>query len=129
MNEHLLFFLFWVLNSLVFRLADLLFSGSIVLGTWRLTPVEASIYAAFWLTFFVWTMWDYMLLRKVVLEPLFLRIFFFFVINSLGIWLVSRYANYTGLGIGSFWWAFALGAVTVIVQTIAWKLGGKKFKG
>ena len=102
MYEHLLFLLYWFLNSLVLYLLGLLFPASVVLGTWRLTMVEAAIYAGFWLTFFVWT---------------------------IGIWLVARYAAYTGLGIASFWWAFALGAVTNLLQAVAWKLLGDKLKG
>ncbi|OGM57401.1 hypothetical protein A3E46_02165 [Candidatus Woesebacteria bacterium RIFCSPHIGHO2_12_FULL_46_16] len=129
MYEHLLFLLYWFLNSLVLYLLGLLFPASVVLGTWRLTMVEAAIYAGFWLTFFVWTMWEYVLFRKVKLEPFTLRFIFFFVVNALGIWLVARYAAYTGLGIASFWWAFALGAVTNLLQAVAWKLLGDKLKG
>ena len=129
MYEHLLFLLYWFLNSLALYLLRLLFPASVVLGNWRLTPVEAAIYAGFWLAFFVWTMWAYVLHRKVELEPFSLRFLFFFVINSLGVWLVARYAVYTGLGIISFWWAFALGATAELLQAIAWKLWGKKLKG
>ena len=129
MYEHLLFLLYWSLNSLALYFLGLLFPGSVVLGTWRLTAAETAIYAGFWLTFFVWTMWEYVLFRKVKLEPFTLRFLFFLVVNSLGIWLVSRYAGYTGLGITSFWWAFALGAVTNLLQVVVWKLLGEKLKG
>ncbi|MBI2066376.1 hypothetical protein HYT60_02645, partial [Candidatus Woesebacteria bacterium] len=50
MYEHLLFLLYWFLNSLALYFLGLLFPGSVVLGSWRLTAVEASIYAGFWLT-------------------------------------------------------------------------------
>ena len=129
MNGPLLFFIYWFLNSLALYFLGMLFPSSVVLGTLRLTPPEAAIYAGFWLAFFVWTMWAYVLHRKVELEPFSLRFLFFFVINSLGVWLVARYAVYTGLGIISFWWAFALGAITELLQLAAWKLLGEKLKG
>lgn len=127
--EHLLFLLYWLLNSLSISLLALLFPSSVVLGNWRLLPLEGSIYAGFWVTFFIWTMWDFVLVRKVKLEPPLLRFLFFFFVNSLGIWIVSRYGEkYTGLGIVSFWWAFILGALVTLVQSVAWNLGGKKLK-
>jgi len=129
MNEHFLFFLYWFLNSLLLYLLGLIFSSEVVLGNFRLVPLEASIYSGFWLTFFVWTMWDFVSIRKVKLEPLLLRFLFFFFVNSLGIWIISRYANYTGLGITSYWWAFVLGGVADLLQSIIWNLLGKKLKG
>ena len=129
MYEHLPFLLYWLLNSVALYLLGLLFPASVVLGTWRLTFIEAAIYAGFWLTFFVWTIWEYVLFRKVKLETFSLRFLFFFVVNSLGIWLVSRYAGYSGLGITSYWWAFALGATAELLQLAAWKLWGEKLKG
>ncbi|OGM87348.1 hypothetical protein A2614_02645 [Candidatus Woesebacteria bacterium RIFOXYD1_FULL_40_21] len=128
MYEHLLFLLYWLLNSLAIYLLGNIFPSEVVLGSFRLTPVEAAIYAGFWLTFFVWSMWDFVLVRKVKLEPFPLRPLFFFFVNSLGVWLTSRYSGYSGLGITSFWWAFLLGGVTDLLQSVSWNLVGKKLK-
>jgi len=129
MYEHLLFFLYWFFNSLAIYLLGLVFSSAVVLGTWRLSPLEAALYAGFWLTFFVWTMWEWMLVRKVKLEPYSLRLIFFFTVNFVGVWIVSRYAYHTGLGIISFWWALLIGMVTLLFQLASWSLFGKKLKG
>ena len=128
MYEHLLFLLYWLLNSLTLYLLGLIFPSEVVLGNWRLVPFEAAIYAGFWLTFFVWSMWDFVLVHKVKLEPFSFRFLFFFFVNSLGIWLISRYSQYTGLGITSFGWAFFLGAVACLLQSAFWELFGKKLK-
>lgn len=129
MYEHILFLLYWLLNSSLIYLLGFIFPSEVVLGNFRLLPLEAAIYAGFWLTFFVWTMWDFVLVRKVKLEPFSLRFIFFFIVNSLGIWIISRYApRYTGLGIASFWWAFVLGGVTNAVQCSLWILFGKRLK-
>ena len=128
--EHLVFLIYWLLTSLSIGLLSLLFPSSVVLGNMRLLPLEASIYAGFWITFFVWSMWDYVLVRKASLEPFLLKFLFFFFVNSLGIWLVSRYGEkYTGLGIVSYWWALILGGVATLLQIVSWNLGGKKLKG
>lgn len=130
MYDHILFILYWLLNSLSIYLLGFIFPSEVVLGNFRLLPIEASIYAGFWLTFFVWTMWDYVSIRKAKLESFPLRFLFFFIVNSLGIWIISRYApKYTGLGIDSFWWALFLGGVTNLLQSVAWKLFGKRLKG
>ena len=128
MKDHLLFFVYWFLDSLAIYLLALLFPSSIILGNWRLLPVEAAIYAGFWLTFFVWTMWEFMRVRKAALEPNELEFLFFFFVNCLGVWLVSRYSQYVGLGITKFGWAFLIGAAAYALQKLAWELGGKKLK-
>lgn len=128
MHEHILFLIYWLINSMAMYLMGLVFPSDVVLGTFRLLPVEAAIFAGFWLTFFVWTMWDYVTVRKVTLQPFIIRFIFFFFVNSFGIWLVSRYASYTGLGISSFWWALLLGGITDLLQNFYWNLLGKKLK-
>jgi hypothetical protein len=128
MQSHILFLLYWLFGSLALYLLGLIFSSWVVLGNFRLLPFEAAIYAGFWLTFFVWTMWDYVSVRKVKLETFTLRFLFFFFVNSIGIWIISRYAKYTGLGIVSFWWAFVLGGVADLVQSGLWILLGKRLK-
>jgi hypothetical protein len=129
MYEHLLFFLYWFFNSLAIYLLGVIFPSSVVLGTWRLTSIEASLYAGFWLTFFVWTMWEFMLVRKVKLEPCSLRFIFFLAVNFVGVWIVSRYAYHTGLGIVSFWWALLIGTAANLLQLASWRLFGKRLKG
>lgn len=129
MYEHLLFLLYWFLNSLSIYLLGSIFPSSVVLGTFRLSPLEASLYAGFWLTFFVWTMWEFVLVRKVKLEPSLLRLIFFLVVNFIGVWIVTRYSYHTGLGIVSFWWALFIGTVADLLQSVFWSLFGKKLKG
>jgi hypothetical protein len=129
MNDHLLFFLYWFLDSLSIYLLGLVFPSSVVLGTYRLSFITASLFAGFWLTFFVWTMWEYVLVRKVKLEPFLLRFIFFFFVNFVGVWIVTRYSQYTGLGITSFWWALAIGAAANLLQSASWSLFGKRLKG
>ena len=129
MYDHILFLLYWLLDSLLLYLLGYIFPSEVVLGNFRLTPFEASIFAGFWLTFFVWTMWEYVLVRKVKLESFNLRIIFFFFVNSLGIWIISQYGKYTGLGIASFWWVLVLGGVMDLFQGVAWNLFGKGLKG
>jgi hypothetical protein len=128
MQSQLLFFVFWLLDFLSVYLLRLVFPNLVVLGNWRLTPLEASIYASFWLTFFVWMMGEYMTVREVEFRTSLPRFVFLFFINSLGVWIVSRYSQYAGLGITSYWWAFVLGGVTSILQLVSWKVLEKKFK-
>lgn len=128
MQSSVFFLLLWLVNFLSIHLLGLVFPNMIVLGNSRFFPVEASIYAGFWLTFFVWTMNDYMSVRKVEFDPPFLKFLYIFFINSLGVWIVSRFSQYVGLGITSFWWAFVLGGVTSILQLVSWNVFEKKLK-
>jgi len=118
----------WLVNFLSIQLLGLVFPNMIVLGNWRFSGVEASIYAGFWLTFFVWTMNDYMSVRKVELTPFSLKLFYFFIVDSLGVWIISRFSQYAGLGITSVWWALVIGGVAEALQLVSWRVFGNGLK-
>lgn len=128
MQSSVFFLLLWLVDSLCIHLLGLVFPNMIVLGNWRFLPVEASIYAGFWLTFFVWTMNDYMSVRKVKLEPFSLKFLYFFIVDSLGVWIISRFSQYVGLGITSVWWALIIGVVAETFQLLSWRYFGKRLK-
>lgn len=121
MYNHILYLSYWFVNSLIFWIASKLFSRSITLGTWRFSSLEAAVYAGFWLTFFIWAMWDFILVRGVKSERGVGSSLYFWCTNTFGIWLVARFAYLTGLGISSFFWAIFLGLVTWVFQKMAWR--------
>lgn len=121
MYNHLLFLLYWLTNTFVIYILGLAFPDVLVLGNAKLVSLEASVYSAFWLTFFVWCMWDFIFIRGVKLEPAPLAFLYFFTVNSLGVWLVTRYSEYTGFGITSFVWAFVVGLIANSLQRFVWK--------
>jgi hypothetical protein len=116
MYNHVLYFYYWVANSLVLLLLHWFFPQDIVLGNWRFVPAEAAIYAGFWLTFWVWLFWDFALGRKFPLRAPVFHLIYFWLVNSFSIWLVGRLANYSGLGLSSFVWALAVGLVAHYLQ-------------
>jgi len=120
--NHLLYLLYWVTNALVLFLASRILPEHVVLGTFRFTSVEAAIYAGFWMTFFVWSMWDYLLARGEKMEGLWRAVTYFWVVNTVGVWLTARFPYYTGLGISSYVWAMILGLVANMAQRIVWKI-------
>lgn len=122
MYNHLLFLLYWLINIIVIYTLSLIFPSSIILGNHRLIAFEASVYSGFWLTFFVWTMWDFVVFRGVKLEPAPLGFIYFLTVNVLGIWIVSRYSQYTGIGITSYAWAIVIGLVANTFQRLVWKM-------
>lgn len=129
MYNHLLYLLYWAVNSVVLYISYSIFPKAVVLGNARLTPIEAAIYAGFWLAFFVWMMWDFVFVRGVKLEPPPLAFVYFLFVNALGVWLVARFAHITGLGIANYGWAFVVGTFADITQRLVWKLVvGKRSK-
>lgn len=109
MYNHILYFYYWLANALVLLIFKLVFTGMVVLGNWRFSSIEAAFYSGFWITFTVWCFWDWALAKKIPLNQPVLAFIYFFPVNSLAVWLVSRWANYTGMGIAGFGWAFVIG--------------------
>ncbi|HLE48855.1 MAG TPA: hypothetical protein VI819_02370 [Patescibacteria group bacterium] len=122
MYNHVLYLAFWLINFLLFYFAGKAFPNDFVFGTWKFTTVEAAIYSSFWLTVLVWTAWDIIMSRGIKYEAGTVTWIYFWVVNSLGIWLITRVANVLGFGISGWRWALYLGVLVVVGQKFVWNL-------
>jgi uncharacterized membrane protein YvlD (DUF360 family) len=122
MYNHVLYLVYWLVNSSTLLVFSLVFVDGVVLGNHRFNSIESALYAGFWITVFLWAMWDFVYARGVKLESEASRDLVFWGVNSVAVWLVSRFSHVAGLGISSFLWAFILGAVITFIQRLIWKL-------
>ena len=109
LSEHLAFLLSWLVTSLLLYLAHIIFPGSVVLGTYKFTVVDALIYSGFWISFLNWAIKDMVIVRGIHPESKFGSLVFYILAGSLTVWMVARFAPYTGLGLVSYRWALLLG--------------------
>ena len=127
MYNHILYFAYWLVNSLVLYVFSIVYPNSVVLGNWRFSPVEASIYSGFWVTFFIWVLWDFAIAKNVKFDSALVTFGYFGLSNFFSFWLVARFSQYAGLGIAHYGWAILVGLTAYIFQRIAWRsIVGKK---
>lgn len=128
MYNHLLYFTYWLFDSLVIYGFSLAFPGTLVLGNWKFTPIEAAIYSGFWVTFFVWVMWDLAMAKGVKFDMGIITLGYFWSANIFAFWIVSRFSQFAGMGISHYYWAFFVALAAYFVQRLAWRLvvGNKK---
>ena len=124
MKPYIRFLIVWVVNSGLIFLANSYYPGSFVLGNAVMTPVTAGILTGFFLTLF--TLFSKSFSKKF-LENRYKMFGYYFLVNSVGIWLLARLSVITGFGIPAFYRAFYLGFITVTAQWLA-RQGFKKFK-
>lgn len=122
MYNHILYFLYWLINFSVLYLFGRIFPESIVLGNYRFNPLESAVYAGFWATFFVWIFWDFAIAKGLKFDTRLVTWGYFWLANSFAVWLVARFSHIAGFGIVSYLWAFAIGLAVFILQRIAWKV-------
>jgi hypothetical protein len=105
----------------------LVFPANVILGNWRFNPIEAAIYAGFWVTFFIWVLWDFAMAKGIRFDSATVILGYFWSVNIFAFWIISRFSQYAGFGITNYLWAFAIGLGAYIVQRLAWGLiVGKK---
>ncbi len=113
------FLVVWAANSLVLYLAHLYNPINIVLGTASLSAQTAAVVSGFLLTVLCRIAKRVILRFKIPgLKGRYSMFAYYFVINSVAIWLIARMAPITGLGIRAFYWAFVLGFATSLVQWV-----------
>ena len=109
MSEHFAFFLSWLITSLLLYLAHVIFPSSVVLGTYKFPVIDSIIYAGFWISFLNWAIKDMAIVRGIHPESRFGSLVFYILVGSVAVWMVARFAPYTGLGLVSYRWALLLG--------------------
>ncbi len=113
---------FWIVNSLLVYLATRLMPANYVLGNVRHSVLSGAIVAGFVWTALVWIFKKALKNFKARMAQNQGRILFYIAVNFVVVWVVARFAPYTGFGLTSFVWAFVLGLAGSIVHFGIWKL-------
>jgi|SRR3989338_3010605 len=123
------FIVFWLLNSLVFYFAPFILVGLVVTGNVRLTSFMASIISGFLLTLADAFTQPALTHLNIKLKDEWQWTLIYLFINVIGIWVIARYADLTGVGIANAWMVVLLGIIVSCTQWASWKFvaDGKKF--
>jgi len=112
---------FWLLNSILLYLAELILPSYYVLGNFWLSGPAAMLWSGFWMTVVVWVAKPVSLKLNLKLKGRQKMFIFYWLANSVAIWILARLAHLSGLGIAAFYWAIFLGLVANITQWGLWQ--------
>lgn len=116
------FLSFWLVNSVIFYFAPYVFVALVVTGNARLGPFMAAVVSGFILTVAdVITMPIFESL-KIKLKDKWQWSLAYLFVNVLGVWVIARYADLTGVGISSAWVAVLMGVIFNLAQWGVWKM-------
>lgn len=122
MYNHLLYFTYWLVNFIVLFVFYYFFPDNVVLGNWRFGVMESAVYSAFWVTFFVWVLWDFAMAKGIKFDNSIVTLGYFWSANIFAFWLVSRFSHYTGFGITNYAWAILVALLAYFLQRLGWKI-------
>lgn len=116
---------FWLLtyaaNAIILYVAGLLYPQAVVLGNAIVESWTALLVNALLVTVALMMVVPVLNKFQLKLGNTFYMGLIFGIVNVAALWLLSRGANWTGLGLSSVWIAIILGIVLNIVQFIIWK--------
>lgn len=102
---------FWVINFVLLLAANLVFPNNFVLGTYRYSVLgAAAISALVWAIILVVSKYILKII-KLNLENEIAKTVVYFLISFVALWLIARFAPYTGFGVTSFVWLLGLAVV------------------
>lgn len=113
MKLYIRFLSVWALNSALFLLAANYFPSNYVLGNAVMPPVTAGIFSGFLLTLILKFAKAF---SKNFSEPKYKRFVYYFLANSVAVWVIARLSVISGFGISSFKSAFCLGLAATLSQ-------------
>lgn len=106
----------WALNSALIIAAATYYSSSYVLGNAIIPPVTAGIFTGFLLTVFDRLPQPLFTKFEIKTKGRLVMFIFYWLVNSVGIWIIARLSFLSGFGIVSFFWAFTLGFIVCLGQ-------------
>jgi hypothetical protein len=107
---------YWILNALFFYFLPYIFPNLWHTGNLRLTPFMASVISSFLLTVILALVMPAFLALKIKFKEDWQWTLAYLFANVLGIWLIARYADLTGIGIVSAWVAVGIGIFATLCQ-------------
>ena len=116
------FLAFWLVNSAIFYFAPFILVGMIVTGNARLAPFLAAIVSGFLLTVADAVTVPIFESLKIRLKDEWQWALAYLFVNVLGVWVIARYADLTGVGVASAWVAVLLGVIFNLAQWGTWKI-------
>ena len=125
------FFIMWVVSAVIVSVANLVLPNHIVLGTMSLTTTAALLLSSgviAWLTILGLPLFTEIEIRKqMILTPQHWMLGYF-IINVVGVWVITRFSDVLGLGIASWVYVVGLAAVLDVAQGMAMMLYGEMQK-
>ena len=106
----------WFVNSIIIYLGHVIYPSNIVLGNSFLSLTWAVAVAGFLLTVLCWASKTLTNMLKGKVKGRLAMFIYYWLVNSVAIWVIARLASFTGLGISRFYWAFGLGFATNLAQ-------------
>ena len=119
MYNHLLYLLYWLVNGLVLYLGARLFPDNVLLGVNKFVEVEAAVYGGFWMTFVVWTIWDFATAQQFKFSKNMAWVYFA-AANVLAVWAIGRLAAVTGVRIIGVEWVAVVAVAANWLQRGVW---------
>ena len=120
LKKNIPFVSFWVLDSLLLYLAELIFPDYFVLGNFWLSGPLAMLWAGLWLTVILWGAMTLPKRLNINIDKPLKMFLYYWLTNLVAIWVLARFAALSGFGIAAFYWAIGLGLVANLVQWGLW---------
>ena len=126
MKKYLPFVVFWVIDSALLYLANMLYPSYYVLGNGSLNAWQAAVIAGLAWTFLIY---NAMPLAKVVgikEDNKLMMPIFYLVANFFALWVVARLSAVFGFGVINYVWVAYLAFIANIIQYAGWAISGPK---
>ncbi len=121
LRKYVPFLSFWLLNSILLYLAELLFPAYFVLGNFWLSGPAAMFWVGLWISIIVWIAQSLPEKFNVKIDGPLKMFTYYWLVNLAAIWVLARFAQLSGFGITAFYWAIFLGLIANVTQWGLWK--------
>lgn len=112
--------LFWLVNSISFLVVRSLVPDLLVVGNVSLSPTTAAFLSGLLLAVAVMLVEPILKVLKIEVNKQSSWGLIYLVVNAEVIWAMGRLADFTGIGLASFWIAILLGIVVTVLQWVVW---------
>ena len=122
MKNKFIFLTSWLIGSLLLYFATLSCPNSFVLGSAKHSVLSAAVFSGFLWTLIIFISEPLAKRLKLKLDKCCVKFTFGYLVSFAGIWMIARFAPYTGFGVTKFTWLMGLTLLSSLFLFILVKL-------
>lgn len=126
MKRYQKFLVYWVVNSAVLLLANLLMPGSVTIGNNIFAAYQALVFTGFLWSVIIWFVEPVSKDLEIPMKDNTTMMLVYLAVNFATVWFIARFSFITGIGIANYWIDLTIAVAANFFQYTIWQYMDKK---
>jgi len=121
MKRYQKFLVYWLINSLLLYLANMLMPRSVAIGNSIFFKYQAIVFSGFVWSLIIWFTPVFAKELEIAMKDKTTMMLTYLAVNFATLWFIARFSFFTGVGLANYWIVLIIAVAANFVQYMTWK--------